>query len=244
MTLSDRHWLLGWCCWSTWIILHLMYQFDRVIDTGHPHFCLTGAYWPTHVTAAHGPFSVINVRYLGCFKDEDKCVCGARKKSRPHMVDCPKLWEYYGSYIGNMSFYSQREFPTGSVRSLEWRLPMAGERSVLTLIADHTFWRCLRAWVHAFKTWHKVPPGDSSERAVIVHITWIIPVHIGEARQSLLLLLGIYSRLFWLQQKLLKIILLRPASFGLTEPTIIIVSFMSASEWGMLYLLTESFIVV
>ncbi|GFF25370.1 hypothetical protein IFM61606_09425 [Aspergillus udagawae] len=45
-------------------------------------------------------------------------------------------------------------------------------------------------------------------------------------------------------RELVKVILVRPARLGITEPIIILVSILSASAWGMMYLFTESFTVV
>ncbi|KAJ5812372.1 hypothetical protein N7474_008673 [Penicillium riverlandense] len=45
-------------------------------------------------------------------------------------------------------------------------------------------------------------------------------------------------------RELLDVILLRPARLGVTEPIIVLVSLMSATVWGMVYLFTESFSVV
>ncbi|EAU33495.1 conserved hypothetical protein [Aspergillus terreus NIH2624] len=45
-------------------------------------------------------------------------------------------------------------------------------------------------------------------------------------------------------RELMKVILLRPAKLGASEPIIIMVSILSASAWGMMYLFTESFTVV
>lgn len=42
---------------------------------------------------------------------------------------------------------------------------------------------------------------------------------------------------------LMQVILIRPARLGVTEPIIILVSALSASVWGMVYLFTESFTV-
>ncbi|KAL4804174.1 major facilitator superfamily domain-containing protein [Aspergillus unguis] len=44
--------------------------------------------------------------------------------------------------------------------------------------------------------------------------------------------------------ELLQTIVIRPTRLGVTEPIIILVSILSASSWGMLYLFTESFSVV
>ncbi|KAL5001087.1 major facilitator superfamily domain-containing protein [Aspergillus recurvatus] len=44
--------------------------------------------------------------------------------------------------------------------------------------------------------------------------------------------------------ELLQTIIIRPTKLGVTEPIIILVSILSASAWGMLYLFTESFTVV
>ncbi|KAF4217827.1 hypothetical protein CNMCM8980_001680 [Aspergillus fumigatiaffinis] len=46
------------------------------------------------------------------------------------------------------------------------------------------------------------------------------------------------------KRELVKVILVRPARLGVTEPIIILVSILSASAWGMMYLFTESFTVV
>ncbi|KAJ5882847.1 uncharacterized protein N7473_011109 [Penicillium subrubescens] len=45
-------------------------------------------------------------------------------------------------------------------------------------------------------------------------------------------------------RELVKVILMRPAKIGVSEPIIILVSVLSASAWGMMYLFTESFTVV
>ncbi|GFF80135.1 hypothetical protein IFM61392_08225 [Aspergillus lentulus] len=45
-------------------------------------------------------------------------------------------------------------------------------------------------------------------------------------------------------RELVKVILVRPARLGVTEPIVILVSILSASAWGMMYLFTESFTVV
>ncbi|KAJ0413498.1 major facilitator superfamily domain-containing protein [Aspergillus carlsbadensis] len=44
--------------------------------------------------------------------------------------------------------------------------------------------------------------------------------------------------------ELFKVVLVRPAKLGVTEPIIILVAILSASSWGMVYLFTESFTVV
>ncbi|RDW58576.1 uncharacterized protein DSM5745_11267 [Aspergillus mulundensis] len=44
--------------------------------------------------------------------------------------------------------------------------------------------------------------------------------------------------------ELIQTIIIRPTKLGVTEPIIILVSILSASAWGMLYLFTESFTVV
>ncbi|KAJ5582561.1 hypothetical protein N7535_001181 [Penicillium sp. DV-2018c] len=46
------------------------------------------------------------------------------------------------------------------------------------------------------------------------------------------------------RRELVQVILVRPAKIGVTEPIIILVSILSASAWGMMYLFTESFSVV
>jgi hypothetical protein len=46
------------------------------------------------------------------------------------------------------------------------------------------------------------------------------------------------------KRELVKVILVRPARLGVTEPIIMLVSILSASAWGMMYLFTESFTVV
>ncbi|GMF74454.1 unnamed protein product [Aspergillus oryzae] len=45
-------------------------------------------------------------------------------------------------------------------------------------------------------------------------------------------------------RELMQVILVRPAKIGVSEPILILVSILSASAWGMMYLFTESFTVV